>query len=532
MSSTKKTRRLDAYIRVSDVHGREGDSFISPRVQEERIRAWATANGHEIVEAFHELDVSGGTMDRPLLNEVMARFDAGETDGLVVFRLDRFGRTLVGALALIEQIHERDGLFASVSDGFDITQETGRLVLRILLSIAQFELERLRSSWREAKARAVDRGIHLSARVPYGYRRPDTPINPRTGKQEAAPLEIDPETAPYVGAIFERRAAGTSWAAIRVWLNESGQLTSEGLPWSQSTLIKVVKNRVYLGEAFGAVKNDKRKPGAHPAIVDEKTWHAAQTRPEARFVLSGRPDSVLRGLVRCAGCRYTFFKTGAARDPATDTRMGCSRHYHRGDCPNENQAIILPVLEDYVLGLFWSHLEKVEFEKVDADVELDQLQHEHENACFRLEQAVTDVELEEMLGRQDFLARVAAFKTRADDTQKQLEQALEGAGRSSGLVVAELRAQWPEMAVDEQRRHLSGAIRHVFVRPHPNGKILPRPNINGAGGLRRAHVAERVHVVWADDPPVEVPRQGARGYVPKPFPFPDANPDSVRVSPS
>src|SRR6516162_1585560 len=124
MSSTKKTRRLDAYIRVSDVHGREGDSFISPRVQEERIRAWATANGHEIVEAFHELDVSGGTMDRPLLNEVMARFDAGETDGLVVFRLDRFGRTLVGALALIEQIHERDGLFASVSDGFDITQET------------------------------------------------------------------------------------------------------------------------------------------------------------------------------------------------------------------------------------------------------------------------------------------------------------------------------------------------------------------------------------------------------------------------
>src|SRR5262249_52920439 len=114
-------RRLDAYIRVSQVRGREGDSFISPQVQEERIRAWAAAHGHEIVAAHHELDVSGGTMNRPLLNEVMARIDAGDTEGVVVYRLDRFGRTLRGALELIDRIQQQEALFASVSDGFDIT---------------------------------------------------------------------------------------------------------------------------------------------------------------------------------------------------------------------------------------------------------------------------------------------------------------------------------------------------------------------------------------------------------------------------
>src|SRR5262245_48556944 len=98
MNQQNGGRRLDGYIRVSSVKGREGDNFISETVQEERIRAWAVANGHTIVEIHRELDVSGGTMNRPKLNEIMARIDAGETDGLVVFNLSRFARTMVGSV--------------------------------------------------------------------------------------------------------------------------------------------------------------------------------------------------------------------------------------------------------------------------------------------------------------------------------------------------------------------------------------------------------------------------------------------------
>src|SRR5262245_52098679 len=130
----KRGRQLDAYIRVSQVAGREGDSFISPVVQEERICAWALANGHEIIEVHRELDVSGGTMNRPLLNEVMRRIVEGETEGVVVFNLSRFARTLVGSVELIQRINEQGALFASVSDGFDITTITGRLVMNILLA--------------------------------------------------------------------------------------------------------------------------------------------------------------------------------------------------------------------------------------------------------------------------------------------------------------------------------------------------------------------------------------------------------------
>ena len=58
--------RLDGYVRVSDVRGRQGESFISPSVQRERITAWLAAHGHQLGEIFEELDESGkgGTAGR------------------------------------------------------------------------------------------------------------------------------------------------------------------------------------------------------------------------------------------------------------------------------------------------------------------------------------------------------------------------------------------------------------------------------------------------------------------------------------
>jgi hypothetical protein len=54
------SRNLDAYIRVSDVRGREGEGFIAVPDQRERIDAWAKSQGHTIIKVWEELDVSGG----------------------------------------------------------------------------------------------------------------------------------------------------------------------------------------------------------------------------------------------------------------------------------------------------------------------------------------------------------------------------------------------------------------------------------------------------------------------------------------
>ncbi|MCW3027621.1 MAG: recombinase family protein, partial [Solirubrobacterales bacterium] len=89
---TSGALRLDAYVRVSKVAGRSGESFISPTVQRERIEAWAGLHGAELTWHEPELDVSGGRMDRPVFDRIMARVRAGETGGVVVAKLDRFAR--------------------------------------------------------------------------------------------------------------------------------------------------------------------------------------------------------------------------------------------------------------------------------------------------------------------------------------------------------------------------------------------------------------------------------------------------------
>src|SRR5215211_1103460 len=110
--------RVDSYVRVSSVSGRGGESFISPDEQRERIEHWAKSKGWEIAEVFQELDVSGRQMDRPKLNEVLRRIEAGESDGVVFYNVSRFARNVVEGYRLIERIDAMGGEAASVQESF------------------------------------------------------------------------------------------------------------------------------------------------------------------------------------------------------------------------------------------------------------------------------------------------------------------------------------------------------------------------------------------------------------------------------
>src|SRR3954453_18263297 len=102
----RPTRVLDGYIRVSRVGGREGERFISPGVQREQIENWIHTRRASVGEVFEELDESGARGNRPRLGEAIERVERGETAGLVVARLDRFGRSIVDGLKAIQRIQQ------------------------------------------------------------------------------------------------------------------------------------------------------------------------------------------------------------------------------------------------------------------------------------------------------------------------------------------------------------------------------------------------------------------------------------------
>ena len=197
MSPKKVTRPLDIYVRVSDVRGRAGDGFINPADQEQRCRALATARNYKTGEVFTDLDVSGGKMQRPGLDQAIERIRDGQSGGIIVAKLDRFARTLVGGLQTMEEINTLGGVVVIADGEFDTATATGELVLNMMLSLAAFELRWIKENWQSAKRHAVDRGIHISRFVPPGYTR-----------DEARKLIPHPQHSVTVQEAFKMAAAG------------------------------------------------------------------------------------------------------------------------------------------------------------------------------------------------------------------------------------------------------------------------------------------------------------------------------------
>ena len=243
-------------------------------VQREQIVAWARLQGAIVGQVFEELDESGARADRPLLEAAIKRVETGTSDGIVVAKLDRFGRSLLDALQAIERIQTAGGSFVSVQDGRDLTTDTGKLVLRIMFSMAEWELDRVRASWDQPRAKAIERGVYVSACAPTGYvKGPDGRLVP------------DPVTAPAVVEAFRLRANRESLPKISGLLNDRGVLTPYGNQWQPVSLRRVFSRRAYLGEAKTGPHVNRH---AHPALIDPASKRSTRrTRPTHPHVVAG-----------------------------------------------------------------------------------------------------------------------------------------------------------------------------------------------------------------------------------------------------
>jgi len=157
---------LDAYIRVSKVGGRSGDSFISPDVQADEIRRWADAHGIEVTWNEPELDRSGGTMNRPVFNAIMERVRSGQSGAIIVAKLDRFARSLLGALDVLQELDSHGAALVSVQERIDLSTPQGRAFMRMMLVFAELERERIADNWATGTRQAVKRGVHIANQVP------------------------------------------------------------------------------------------------------------------------------------------------------------------------------------------------------------------------------------------------------------------------------------------------------------------------------------------------------------------------------
>jgi DNA invertase Pin-like site-specific DNA recombinase len=159
------TRRLTmaerkGIMRVG-IYGRVSTAEQSTQMQLDELRAYCQRRGWEITEEYTDTGISGSKESRPALNRLLADARRRQFDTVLVYRYDRFARSL---RQLVNALSEFDALgihFVSLHEGVDTSTPNGRLVFGIFASIAEFERELIRSRVRSGLAAARARGKRL-----------------------------------------------------------------------------------------------------------------------------------------------------------------------------------------------------------------------------------------------------------------------------------------------------------------------------------------------------------------------------------
>ena len=140
-SGRTKRLRCAIYTRKSSDEGLEQE-FNSLHAQREACEAFILSQRHEgwhvLSAQYDDGGFSGGTMDRPALQRLLADIGAGKVDVVVVYKIDRLTRSLFDFAKIVEAFDAKGVSFVSVTQQFNTTTSMGRLTLNVLLSFAQF----------------------------------------------------------------------------------------------------------------------------------------------------------------------------------------------------------------------------------------------------------------------------------------------------------------------------------------------------------------------------------------------------------
>ena len=164
--------RCAVYTRKSTDEGLD-QVFNSLQAQREACAAYIrsqTGEGWTIVKTgYDDGGISGGTMNRPALQRLLADVESHRIDIVVVYKVDRLTRSLSDFARIIEIFDAHGVSFVSVTQQFNTTSSMGRLTLNVLLSFAQFEREVTAERIRDKIAASKRKGMWMGGSVPLGY---------------------------------------------------------------------------------------------------------------------------------------------------------------------------------------------------------------------------------------------------------------------------------------------------------------------------------------------------------------------------
>jgi site-specific DNA recombinase len=429
-------RRAVGIIRVSQVGGREGESFASPDEQRDRIVTACERDSLTLIKVFEELDVSGGKplTQRPGLNAALEMIEDDKADVIVAAYFDRLVRSIVVQGELLTRVEAAGGGVLAVDFGA-VSSATAAQWLSSTLTgaIAEYYRRSARERTKEAQARAVARGAVPFSSIPPGYRRRDD------GR-----IEPD-EHAPVVADAFQLRAEGATIQEVRE------HLAAHGITRSHNGTYTLLSSRLVLGEIhFGKLTNLQ----AHEAIVSRDVFARVQKLRDRRG--AGRRSGRLLArldVLRCAGCDGRMVVSLQTQRGQAYPFYRCAKV--RADCPSR-AAISAALVERLVTDAVRVALDGM-VGRASADTDAQAAETSLERA-----QADLDATLRAFSGVLDepvALERIGELRAARDAARDRVHEL---SGLRSAVEI-NATSDWDVLSVDARRALVRAVVDRVVV---------------------------------------------------------------------
>jgi len=367
---------LDQEFNTLDAQREAAENFIASQQHE----GWTCLPDH-----YDDGGFTGGNMQRPALQRLLADAEAGRINCVVVYKVDRLSRSLLDFARMMAVFEQQGVSFVSVTQQFNTATSMGRLILNVLLSFAQFEREMISERTRDKMRAARRRGKRLGGTPVLGYdvdsQSRQLVVQPEEAERVRDIFQLYTEMQALIPAVRELNRRG--WVTKR-WTTRKGAQRG-GKPFNKASLHYLLTNITYLGQVkFQAEVYD----GDHEAIVSKELFRQVQqllsrNRRQPRLPKATGCYGLLDGLLYCTACSARMIHTYTTKGSRRYRYYVCSSAQKRGyeTCPSK--SVPAEEIEQFV----WQQLD---------DNNSDAAQNQHWSSSQRAER------MAELLQRVDY----------------------------------------------------------------------------------------------------------------------------------
>lgn len=463
------------YIRVStEEQVKEGYSIAG---QKQKLKAFCISQGWEVAGLYPDEGISAKDTNRPQLQRMIQDIKEDKIDCVLVYRLDRLTRSVFDLYKLLEVFEQHDCKFKSATEVYDTTTAMGRMFITIVAALAQWERENMGERISFGYVEKARQGKYPHPFPPFGY-----DLN-----KEESKLYINPVEAKTIRLIYDLyQKMGMNQVAK--YLNDRDIRTKKGNQWSDNTIMKALRNRVYCGDVewLGEINEN-----THDPIIDKEQWQYTQELIKQR---TGKPPRsvssryIFSGKLKCPSCGrnmtggYTTYKNKGETTLYMQYRCRFKRHNRCSGSRNVSESKLEQSFIDYLENISYNDL----YDEVAATTEKDLNKQDDQMDVEALQKQLDKIERrkkkwqyawsEDIMSLEDFKQRMNEANKEEMAIKEELAQnedtEVEQISKDEIIaILKDIRKNWDALEQQEKKNLINQVVKQIHYK-HDGNKVL------------------------------------------------------------